>query len=204
MDWDQQPPMPTTRAGSSLFSRLASPRCPSSRLSAFSRIEQVLKRIRSAAARSSASAYPIDSSMPFIRSESCSFIWHPKVVTWYDGMRWRVALLRVVDRARLAHHRHLDLAGVLELVLDLSRDLVREQRRGVVVERTGLDHHPNLAPRLHRVDLLDAVVALGDRLEVAQALDVVLQRLAARAGPGAGQRVRSLHDHGLDGLRLDL
>ncbi len=23
-----------------------------------------------------------DSSMPFIRSESCSFIWHPKVVTW--------------------------------------------------------------------------------------------------------------------------
>ena len=20
--------------------------------------------------------------MPFIRSESCSFIWHPKVVTW--------------------------------------------------------------------------------------------------------------------------
>ena len=23
-----------------------------------------------------------DSSMPFMRSESCSFIWHPKVVTW--------------------------------------------------------------------------------------------------------------------------
>ena len=21
--------------------------------------------------------------MPFMRSESCSFIWHPKVVTWY-------------------------------------------------------------------------------------------------------------------------
>ena len=23
-----------------------------------------------------------DSSIPFMRSESCSFIWHPKVVTW--------------------------------------------------------------------------------------------------------------------------
>src|SRR6266540_2181069 len=22
--------------------------------------------------------------MPFMRSESCSFIWHPKVVTWYE------------------------------------------------------------------------------------------------------------------------
>ena len=55
IDCDQQPPIPTTRSGSSLFSRLASPRCPTSRLSAFSRIEQVLKRIRSAPARSPAS-----------------------------------------------------------------------------------------------------------------------------------------------------
>ena len=29
-----------------------------------------------------ASAYPSDSSMPFMRSESCSFIWQPNVVTW--------------------------------------------------------------------------------------------------------------------------
>jgi DNA invertase Pin-like site-specific DNA recombinase len=42
-----------------------------------------LKRMRSASARAAASRYPSDSSMPFIRSESCSFIWHPKVVTWY-------------------------------------------------------------------------------------------------------------------------
>ena len=51
-DCDQQPPMPITRSGSSAFSRLASPRWPTSRLSAFSRIEQVLKRIRSAPSRS--------------------------------------------------------------------------------------------------------------------------------------------------------
>ncbi len=44
------------------------------RLSAFSRIEQVLKRIRSASSRLPASAYPREESIPFIRSESCSFI----------------------------------------------------------------------------------------------------------------------------------
>ena len=51
------------------------------RLSADSRIEQVLKRIRSASSREAASPYPSDWSIPFIRSESCSFIWHPNVVT---------------------------------------------------------------------------------------------------------------------------
>ena len=41
-------------------------------------------------------------------------------------------------------------------------------------------------------------------LEVAQALDVLLERLAAGARPRAGQRVGRLDDDGLDGLRLDL
>ena len=54
-DCDQHPPIPITRCGSSAFSRLASPRWPVRRLSAFSRIEQVLNRIRSAPARSPAS-----------------------------------------------------------------------------------------------------------------------------------------------------
>ena len=82
IDCDQQPPTPITRSGSSDFSRLASPRWPTSRVSAFSRIEHVLNRIRSAPSRAGASAYPSDSSIPFMRSESCSFIWHPKVVRW--------------------------------------------------------------------------------------------------------------------------
>ena len=67
-----------------------------------------------------------------------------------------------------------------------------------------LDHDADLAAGLHRVDLVDAVVAGGDLLEVAQALDVLLERLAAGAGAGAGQRVGGLDDHGLDRLRLDL
>ena len=54
-DCAQQPPTPTTRSGSSDFSRFASPRWAMKRLSADSRIEQVLKRIRSAAERSATS-----------------------------------------------------------------------------------------------------------------------------------------------------
>ncbi len=47
---------PDDPPGSSLFSRFASPRWAMKRLSADSRIEQVLKRIRSASPRSAASS----------------------------------------------------------------------------------------------------------------------------------------------------
>src|SRR3954452_7572333 len=138
--------------------------------------------------------------MPFMRSESCSFIWHPNVVTW----KRFTALTSVVGRPRLPDHRDLDLAGVLELLLDLAGDLVAEQHGAVVVERAGHDHHADLAAGLHRVDLVDAVVAGGDLLEVAQALDVLLERLTAGARARAGERVGGLDDHGLDRLWLDL
>src|SRR5579875_1238928 len=114
------------------------------------------------------------------------------------------ASARVFGGARLANHRDLDLPRVLELLLDRARDLVGEQRRSVVVDAARGDHHADLSPRLHRVDLLDPVVPAGDLLEVAQALDVLLEGLAARAGPGARERVGGLHDHRLDRLRLDL
>src|SRR4051812_20477394 len=130
--------------------------------------------------------------MPFMRSESCSFIWHPKVVTWNAFIRAARVLARdasagVVRRPRLPDHRDLDLAGVLELLLDLPGDLVREQDGAVVVEGAGVEHDADLAARLHRVDLVHALMAGRDVLEVAQALDVLLQRLAAGAGAGARQ-----------------
>ena len=74
----------------------------------------------------------------------------------------------------------------------------------LVVHLAGIDDHPDLAPRSHRVDALDAVVARGDLLELAQPLDVLLQRVAAGAGTRPGERVRDLNDHRLDGARLDL
>src|SRR5687768_15419894 len=131
--------------------------------------------------------------MPFMRSESCSFIWHPKVVTLYvfdmarspvlasSARNARATLTSVVGGPRLPDDGDLDLARVLELLLDLPRDLVGEQDGAVVVERAGRDHDADLAPGLHRVDLVHAVVAGRDLLEVAEALDVLLERLAARA-----------------------
>src|ERR671916_61197 len=106
--------------------------------------------------------------MPFMRSESCSFIWQPKVVTWNF-----IALASVVGGPRLPDHGDLDLAGVLELLLDLARDLVREQDGAVVVERARDDHHADLAARLHGVDLVDAVVA-GSAVVVVLAAPVAL------------------------------
>src|SRR3954454_10531406 len=156
--------------------------------------------MRSASARSATSVYPSDSSMPFMRSESCSFIWHPKVVTW----KRFIALSSVVRRPRLADDGHLDLAWILELLLDLAGDLVAEQDRAVVVERAGHDHHADLAAGLHGVDLVDAVVAGRDLLEGAPGPYVLLARLAAGAWPCAGERVGGLDDHGFDGLGLDL
>src|SRR5579884_114578 len=111
---------------------------------------------------------------------------------------------RVLGRAALADDRHLDLPRVLELPLDLAGDLVGQQCGGVVVDLAGGHHHPDLAPGLHRVDLVDAVVAHRDLLEVAQPLDVLLKRLAARPRPGARERVRGLDDDRLDRLRLHL
>src|SRR5215208_7271685 len=92
------------------------------------------------------------------------------------------ASLRDVDRARLPDHRHLHLARVLEVVLDLARDLVREQDRSVVVDLVWLHDHANLPPCLERVDALDAGVRLRELLERREALDVVLEALAARSG----------------------
>src|ERR1700742_5028152 len=41
--------------------------------------------------------------MPLMRSESCSFIWHPKVVTWYARCVWPRVVPGRGDAP--AHHR---------------------------------------------------------------------------------------------------
>ena len=73
-----------------------------------------------------------------------------------------------------------------------SRDLLR------------LDHDADLAAGLHGVGLLDALVRVGDRLELLEPLDVALERLAAGTGASGRDGVGGLHEDGLDGLRLDV
>ena len=54
---------------------------------------------------------------------------------------------------------------------------------GEVVDLLGPDEDPDLAAGLDRERALDAGEALGDRLEVLEALDVGVHRLAAGARP---------------------
>jgi hypothetical protein len=68
-------------SGLRCFSALSWPRFPYSLLSAFSRMQQVLSTTTSASSTLAAGCSPSASNSPAIRSESCSFIWHPKVRT---------------------------------------------------------------------------------------------------------------------------
>ena len=75
-----QPPTPITRSGFSRFRCLTRPRSENTFSCAFSRTEQVLKRITSASSGRSVVTTPSEAlSTSAILSESYSFIWHPNV-----------------------------------------------------------------------------------------------------------------------------
>src|SRR5204863_7933730 len=118
----------------------------------------------------------------------------PEVVMPAEG--WR--LLGELDSPALSDDRHFHLARVLELGLDLARDLVREQDGAVVVDLRRLDDHADLPASLERVDALDALLLAGELLERGEALDVVLEALAAGAGPRGRDRVGGDQQHRLD------
>src|SRR5712692_11923812 len=67
-----------------------------------------------------------------------------------------MSLAGKIHRAGLADHHDLDLAGILQLPLDLAGDLLGELARPAVVDGVRRDHHPHLASRLDGEDLLDA------------------------------------------------
>src|SRR5213075_836694 len=99
------------------------------------------------------------------------------------------------DRPCLADHHDLDLSGILQLALDLARDLVGQTRRPTVIHRLRRDDYADFAARLDGEDLVHALELGRQLLEVGQPLHVRLEGLAPRAGARAGDRVGSLHDH---------
>src|SRR5712691_9469294 len=101
------------------------------------------------------------------------------------------ALFGVLHRSSLANDRDFHLTGVLQRVLDLLRDVSGEARGLKIVELLGLDQDADLAPRLDRERFLDPGEAVGDALELLQALDVVRDNLAASAGARSADGVRS-------------
>src|SRR5262249_16919646 len=108
----------------------------------------------------------------------------------------------IVDRARLPDQRDLDLAGVLERVLDLLDDVAGEPNRAEVVHLLRPDDDAYLAPGLYRERALDARERVGDALERLEPPDVALDRLAPGARPGARDRVGRRDDDRVDALRL--
>src|SRR5271157_5186925 len=85
---------------------------------------------------------------------------------------------------RLADHRHLDRARVLELGLDPAPELLGDVPGPVVGDLGGRDDDSDLAARLDRERLLDALDRHRDLLEALEPLDVALHGFRAGARPG--------------------
>ena len=144
IDCDQQPPTPTTRDGSSDFSRFASPRLPISRLSADSRIEQVLKRIRSAChARRLLVA---SASMPMSRSCSTTVKRCSSLATTHGALHVDAGSASVARR-RAACWNSVSLAADAEreVLLGMQRAAERPEARAAAA---GQDHRDDGQRRL--------------------------------------------------------
>ena len=73
-------------------------------------------------------------------------------------------LLGVLDGLGLTQQVDLDLAGVLQLVLDLLGDIAGQQDHLILADDLGLDHDADLAAGLDGEGLLNAVEGRGDLL----------------------------------------
>src|SRR5438445_4508899 len=108
----------------------------------------------------------------------------------------------ILHCAGLANHRDLDLAGILQLRLDLLGEVAREPEGLVVDQPVGLDDDAQLAPRLDSERLLNTLESVGNVLELLEALDVGLQDLAPGAGSGGRKGVGPVDENRLEGPRL--
>ena len=83
-------------------------------------------------------------------------------------------LLCVIDCTRFAYHVDLDLAGIIQLVLDLLGDFAGEKHHLVVRNLLRIDDNANLAACLNGKRTGNTGRLVGDALELLQTLDIVL------------------------------
>src|SRR5436309_1325180 len=74
-------------------------------------------------------------------------------------------LLRVINRPHLADYSHFDLSRILQLRLDLARDVLRQPDGLLVADLLRVHDDAKLAPGLDGEALGDALHLIGDRLE---------------------------------------
>src|SRR4051812_17655915 len=117
--------------------------------------------------------------MPFMRSESCSFIWHPKVVTWY----------RRTATENLAGRQNLEAGYAAELarVTCRQRQPVADSCRGdpEVVRTDHLAAPGELCP--------DIGMHTGDRLGDRDRLQAGEQMLDERTAPRTARPRRTMY-----------
>ena len=105
-------------------------------------------------------------------------------------------LFCVLHSAALADHIDLDLAGVIQRVLDLLGNGAGQQDDLIVADDVGLDHDADLTACLHGKGLLDALKAGRDLLQVLQALDIALHVLTAGTRAGSADGVADKKENG--------
>ena len=95
---------------------------------------------------------------------------------------------------------HLDLAGIIQVVLNALDDLAGHQHHLIVTHGFGLDNDTDFPSRLDGVGTFHPVKGAGDFLKLFKTLDVVLQVLAPGARTGSGNGVSRLNQAGDDGF----
>ena len=104
-------------------------------------------------------------------------------------------LLCDADCATFADDNNLYLTGVLHLVFDALRDVVRKHGGLSFVDNVRLNHDADFATGLDGVRTLDALVGVGNFLKFLKTLDVGVQRFLAGTGARSGNGVSGLHKH---------
>ena len=97
-----------------------------------------------------------------------------------------------IDSTALANHDDAHLTGILHLFLDLTGDIVSQNRGLGIGDLVRLNHDVDLATSLHGIGTLDAVMGVGNLFELLKALDVVLGRFATSTGARGRNGIGSL------------
>ena len=104
---------------------------------------------------------------------------------WQDC--WPTIYRATSVKRRFADHRHFDLAGIGQLLLEGLGDVAADFGGLDVVGVLGAGDDAQFAAGLDGEGLLDAGEAAGDRFQLFHPLDVAFERFAAGAGREALQ-----------------